>query len=478
MASLKETIKSIVLVGLILMTVILSRFILLDATKRTFEASDEVGVASVDVTQYINPQSFLISFGGLSYTKIDDTVEQEALWNALEPTLIHAVNDFDTVEMIDKETYVAAFSDKSIMLRFPFGLDFQTWLSLYDSTIELPNAIGGITPYELVFKGDSPLNLYIYDKDEDTYYHMTSTSVSVPVSQMVTEISDKGFIEYRKISDRFSLFSTVPDDPNRFNYELLPYQYNHMTKQLKIKNEVSLESDAFDREVNAIATTVFGNRLDFVKQLEDVNGAIVLMYGYGDKALTVDTSGEISFNQKFNVNTAKDMPFGQSLAVAIGMFEKFGIIPEGVRLASFTREDDVYPIWTFSFEYQLNDIMVSPLSGFIEVTVKGGQPIAIKKNVKRVVSITSVNYDEMFTIDNCISLNYLEVSLYYLQDNDIYDQATNNFQYYFPIRSAISSINLEYYQIDMQMIPVWRVVISERTYIFNAYTGEMIRNFK
>ena len=478
MASLKETIKSIVLVGLILMTVILSRFILLDEPKRTFEASDEIEVASVDVTHYINPQSFLISFGGLSYTKVDDTDQQEALWDALKPAMIQAVNDFTTVEMIDKETYVAAFSDKSIMLRFPFELNFQTWLPLYNSAIELPSSIGGITPYELIFKGESSSNIYIYDKLNETYYHITSTGSSTSVTALVTEIFEEGFVEYRKISDRFSLLSTVPEDPNRFNYELLPYQYNHMTQPLKVENEVSLEPELFDQEVNAIATTVFGNRLDFVKQLEDVNGAIILMYGYGDKALTVDTDGEISFNQKFNDKTAKEMTFGQSLAVAIGMFEKFGIVPEGIRLTHFTREEDDYPVWTFSFEYQLKDTLVSPLSGYIEVNVKGGQPIAIKKNVKRISSAVYASYNEMFTIDNCISMNYLELSLYYLQDNDIYDQTTNSFQYYFPIRSAISAIDLQYYEIKMQMIPVWKIVISERTYIFNAYTGEMIRNFR
>jgi hypothetical protein len=364
------------------------------------------------------------------------------------------------------------------MLRFPIGLDFQTWLPLYNSAIELPSSIGGIVPYELIFKGDTSSNLYIYDKKNESYYHVTCTGSSTSVAQLVSDIFDRGFVEYRKISDRFSLLSTVPDDPNRFNYELLPYQYSQMTQQLKVENEVSLDPERFDQDVNAIATTVFGNRLDFVKQLEDVNGAIVLMYGYGDKALTIDTDGEISFNQKFNDNKAKEMSFGQSLAVAVGMFEKFGIVPEGVRLTHFVSEKGDYPTWTFSFEYQLKDTMVSPLSGYIEVSVKGGQPIAIKKKVKRVTSTVYASYNEMFTIDNCISMNYLELSLYYLQDNDIYDQTTNSFQYYFPIRSAISAIDLQYYEKKMQMIPVWRIVISERTYIFNAYTGEMIRNFR
>jgi hypothetical protein len=126
----------------------------------------------------------------------------------------------------------------------------------------------------------------------------------------------------------------------------------------------------------------------------------------------------------------------------------------------------------------LDDTTVSEQSGGILVTVKGGQVTAIKKNVKQMTSRVYTSLDQMFSIDNCITQNYLEVSLYYLQDNDIYDATLNSIQYYFPIRGAIERIEMQYYQQDMTMMPVWRVVISGRTYLFSAYTGELIENYR
>lgn len=481
MASLRETIKSIVLVSLILTAVVLSQFILLDGPTRTLVASDESVTTTADVTKYINPQGLFISFGGLSYTKIDDTLKGASLWEELRPILIQAVNNYEHVALIESTEYIDAFSDHSIMLRFSSGLTLETWFSLYNTALNLPTSMEDIIPYEVILRGDDANDMYIYDRVHETYFLLNYTRDDVEsyaIEALIDGIEGEGYVEYRKISDRFSLIETVPDNPNRFNYELVPYAYTYLTQPLRITNEISLDEDAFDTDIAEIASTVFGNRLDFVKQLEDVNGAIVLMYGYGDKALTIDASGEVSFNQKFNESTAKELGFKQSLSIAAGMIEQFGVMPDGLRLSEVTSTFDTYTTWQFKFMYQLNNTTVSDQVGYIEVTVKAGQPIALKKNVKIVTSKVYVNNDRMYSIDNCISSNYLEVSLYYLQDNDIYDETTNSVQYYFPIRSAIETIDLEYYQVDMQMIPVWKIVISGRTYLFNAYSGEMIKNYR
>jgi hypothetical protein len=202
------------------------------------------------------------------------------------------------------------------------------------------------------------------------------------------------------------------------------------------------------------------------------------MYGYGDKALTVAQNGEITMNQKYNSSMAHTVDFKQSLAIAIGSMEQFGKLPAGVQLDSVETVDEDYTKYLFTFSYKLDDTTVSEQSGGILVTVKGGQVTAIKKNVKQMTSRVYTSLDQMFSIDNCITQNYLEVSLYYLQDNDIYDATLNSIQYYFPIRGAIERIEMQYYQQDMTMMPVWRVVISGRTYLFSAYTGELIENYR
>ena len=478
MTSLRETIKSIALVSLVIMALILSRFVLLDDTASTLETVKVVETESVNVAKYINPQSYYISFGGLSYTKVNNTELQQDLWDALRPVITNEIQSALSVDLIDMQTYVKAFTDKSMMLRFTVGLDLGTWLTIYDDQLNIPDSLVDIRPYEIVLRADSPDRLYIYDKSAGLYYVIRHEAVESPLNDLITQVSSSGFVEYRKISDRFSLVSTVPDSDQRFNYELLPYQYTDLTQGLRISNEVDTNPAAFDNSVSTIAKSVFGNRLDFVKRLKDVNDAIVLMYGYGDKALTVSQDGTVTMNQKFNSNLAQATDFKKSLAIAIGGLEQFGVVPEGLQLASVSVTDEDYRKYLFEFSYKLENTVVTQKSGGAQVTVKGGQITEIKKNVKIVQSRIYTNVDRMFSIDNCITLNYLEVSLYYLQDNDIYDATLNNIQYYFPIRSAIEHISLEYVQQDMTMMPVWRVVISGRTYIFNAYNGTMIQTYR
>ncbi|MBS7527204.1 hypothetical protein KHM83_10980 [Fusibacter paucivorans] len=480
MTSLKETIKSIMLVSLVIAAVVLSRLVLLDGQTRVLETVNVIETSSVNVAKYINPQSYYVSFGGLSYTKVYDTEMQQKIWDALRPIVTDGLVNYEGVEVIEMTDYIEAFADKSILLRFTIDLNCAEWLPLYDSEIEVPSAVSKWVPYEILMRSDLPNSLFVYDRDEEAYYRVAikGTEAENSVSELVDTMMASDFVEYRKISDRFSLASTVPDSLSRYNYELLPYQYTHLTQGVKVMNEVSTDAEAFDASVASIANEVFGNRLDFVKRLEDVNGSIVLMYGYGDKALTVAQNGDIIMNQKFNSSLAHEMGFRQSLAIGIGGMEQFGELPQGVQLDSVVTVDEDYTKYRFNFSYKLDDTVVSAQSGGIQVTVKGGQVIAIEKNVKQMMSRVYTSLDQMYSIDNCITQNYLEVSLYYLQDNDIYDATLNSIQYYFPIRSDIERIERQYYQQDMTMIPIWRVVISGRTYLFNAYTGALIENYR
>ncbi len=225
--------------------------------------------------------------------------------------------------------------------------------------------------------------------------------------------------------------------------------------------------------------------MDFVKRLQDVNESIILMYGYGDKSLTVTPEGLISYRKKFDATRAEAFGFKESFALAVGKIEQFGIMPEGLFLEKFSYRQDEKS-YTFFFNYRINSFAIAEMASEdypITVVVKENQVVSVDKDVKRYVDVTEdtpyKNSETLFTIDDCITNNFLEVSVYYLQDNNLYDQKTDPMEFFFPIRSEIESVDLRYYgETADYMIPVWQVVIDGRTYIFNAYDGKLIKTYR
>lgn len=483
---MKERIKSIALISLIFMSLILSRWVLYDGLKTNIAKNSDNELKTVSINSYINPQSYFVSFGGMSYTKVYDQDIRNQIWANVQPYIFSTLNNYESFEIIDEKTYVEAFSTKSILLKMPLELRLSDLAELYGIG-QLPAEMASFVPTEYLIISDEPQVLYVYDEASKKYYKFQSMTFTHDIPELIGSLQAMEYIEYRKVSDRFSLESTVSENENYLNYTLIPYQYDYLVPNLEVQNEVNLNSDQFDDQIREVAKAVFGNRFDFIKRLEDINGSVIFMYGYGDKALTITPEGVVSYSQKYKRNENGDLSVAGALSLACGELEQFGVLPSGVNLVSYQSESvDGVLKHIFSFNYKLGNYEVVPKSNLksdIEVIVKGDQVLNITKNVKSFIGDAilerSLDYDKMFDIDECITSNFLEVSIYYLQDNNIYDASMNSIQYYFSIRSAISKIEMNYYQLDeTHMIPVWVVDISGRTYIFDAYTGDVITSYR
>ncbi|GAU76379.1 YycH protein [Fusibacter sp. 3D3] len=457
-----------------------------DGLKTNASKNSESALQTVDINAYINPQSYFISFGGMSYTKVYDQTVRNQIWENVQPYIFSALSNYETFESIDEKTYVEAFSTKSILLKMPLELRFSDLAVLYGIE-DVPKEMEEIIPIEYLIVSDQTRELYLRDGRSNQYYKVKSKTYTHDIPALIESIKSREYIEYRKVSDRFSLESTVSENENYMNYTLIPYQYDYLVPNLQVQTEVNLDSAQFDDQIRTIAKAVFGNRFDFIKRLEDINGSVIFMYGYGDKALTVTPEGVVSYNQKYSVNEKTRISVAKALSLACGNLEQFGILPSGVNLIKYRSElESGIVVQTFSFNYKLGNYEVVPqnsLDADIKVVVKGDQVIYITKNVKSYIGDAilerALDYDKMYDIDECITSNFLEVSIYYLQDNNIYDASMNSIQYYFSIRSAISSIEMNYYQLDeTHMVPVWAVNISGRTYIFDAYTGNIMTSYR
>lgn len=484
MKLIKERLKSILLVALVISSLALTQINLFDGLILSEGMTEAVDVSSTKLSAYINPQSYFVSFGGLSYTRVYDFKMQDNIWGEIRPFILSCFLNYESVTEIGREEYVEAFSDRSLLVRMPLDLTISQYFSIFsDETIK--QEIESIYPREYLLREGNVRSLYVFDQVNGKYYLLKHKTVLHDIASLIDIVKSEEWIDYRKISVRFSLESTVDEIYNRLNYELIPYAYDAIVASIKYENEVSLDPERFSEEILNISSAVFGNRMDFVKKLKDVNDSTILMYGYGDKSLTVTHEGNIAYRKKFDQANSEIVDFKGALALATGKLEQFGLMPEGIYLANYTFNASTNS-YMFYFNYKLNSYAMAETAVGdhpIIVEVKENQVVSIDKDVKvfagEIIPPAYQDVERLLTGEDCIAKNDIEISIYYLQDNNILDKTMDTIEYYYPIRSAIASIDLRYIvEADQYMVPVWQIVISGRTYLFNAYSGSLIQTYR
>ncbi len=484
MKLIKERLKSILLVALVISSLALTQINLFDGLIISEGMTEAVDVSSTKLSAYINPQSYFVSFGGLSYTRVYDFKMQDNIWGEIRPFILSCFLNYESVTEIEREAYVEAFSDRSLLVRMPLDLKISQYFSIF-SDETLKQEIESIYPKEYLLREGNVRSLYVFDKVNNKYYLIKQKSALHDIASLIDIVKSEPWIDYRKINDRFSLESTVDATYNKLNYELIPYAYDGIVASIKYENEVSLDPVRFSEEISSISSAVFGNRMDFVKKLKDVNDSTILMYGYGEKSLTITHEGKIAYRKKFDQANSESVTFNDAFGLATGKLEQFGLMPEGIYLADYVFNDTTHT-YMFYFNYKINSYAMAetyPKDHPIAVEVKENQVVSIDKNVKvfagEIIPSAYKEIERLMTGEDCIAKNDIEISIYYLQDNNIPDKTMETIEYYYPIRSAISSIDLRYkVEGDTYMIPVWQIVISGRTYLFNAYNGALIQTYR
>lgn len=82
--------------------------------------------------------------------------------------------------------------------------------------------------------------------------------------------------------------------------------------------------------VRQLADAAFGNQFAFVNRLVDVNGAVVFLYGYGEKAFRIHPSGLLDYTEKPDpVLTGRKTDLQTALRLAVTFIGNVGGIRRG-----------------------------------------------------------------------------------------------------------------------------------------------------
>lgn len=473
----RELVKSFLLICLLISSMIMSHAVFYDETLTKVSEDYSDPVDTKKISAYVIPQSFSVSFGGMSYTRVYNGALKQQIWGEIRPVLLKTLSSDYTIENVDRAYYATQFKSEGLLVEMPMAFQAKDLFDVIGGTGWNEEANFNIS--EILLVTDQKTSIYIYDKVAEKYYRIRTLSIQHDLSKMIAYIKEDVVIEYRTIADRFSLDKTVKSDRNASNYTLIPFQYNHVVPKYELVNAETLDE-------TKVVEAIFGSQMSFIKSLVDINGSKIYMYGYGTKVLTFMENGIVQFKSKSNIESKQRGSLVEAIAIAGNLIEKFGIDKERLFLSDYDLSEAATGDVTLYFGYQLGSYTLADLGVDkqpIRIKIKGKEVVELNLNTAGLNAIPYFeNIDEMYRIDMCMDQHYKTISDYYFKDNEIEIANVDAYAFFYDIHSAIESIDMSYYEKmngdRILFIPVWEIVISGRTYLFDAINGDMIKTYK
>lgn len=457
---MKERIKSIAILLLCILAIYLS-FLNLSLSASSSVVENDVQ-PSEDFFNYITPLSCSCAHGGVSYYKIyqKDLIDQ--LW---EP-IIETVQSFtlqseDAMKEITMKEYFEHFSADSLLFDLPEGLMVRDFLEL----LGIDGIASDVLLSEMLVLEDVG-TIYLKDHQSGRYYKISFNqreTLDLESSVRRVRASQTPLVSYRRIYDRFSLSTTVPDV---YNYQLIPYSYRTLLPEYAVEQSFDLDSDAFLNYAKIISGRIFGTRADFIKKYRDVNDSVVFMYSYYTTSLTFTKNGRVMYKRKMPTIEER-LPFRSSFGLALGFIEQTNLLDTAVILKKFERigDDDVFYFMPYDSTYSL---FVPPWHDpILKIVVSGGTVTEMFMNHPHV----TVNEEKLISapVDTCLVLNEEIIYDHYFKKNNILKMAQDDDYYYFLVRSQIREIEMVLYPVDeVTWKPSWKINIQGTNYIFDA----------
>ena len=439
----KEKMKSALLITMILMSVALiflkfdfvQLFNLYQSSPYTYSLSLEEALQST-----IRPKEVIIRFGGNNNTKI--ITASQRYYNQTRSTLKQALADALSIEEVNEEAYLKSQSSKSLELGFTalHGKLLSRSFFLESSFIDEITDIKSI----LVPLIDESA---IYIKSSGKIYRIqTAAQLSL---QTVDSLENSKYVKYYSLNYLFGSTSQelVPSDSPDINVQT----YDTIS---------SLEAQSAEE----IGKAVLKERYDFANRVVETDGSNIYTYNYGQEVLKISPNGYIRYlNEEFS---SKDSNVEQASLAAMDFMQKLGI---DLKTVAYEKSIPVKiqgrDAYRLIFSHTADDLRIMPANENYELSaVVVGDKIYSFTGIKR----TMLPYDLSRNKNIITPFEALETEYSSLSEVHSVQSGVELFD-------KIGDIELLYFMdSNYAYIPCWKIIIAEKAYIFNGYTGEIM----
>ena len=301
--NVKETIKSVALVVLFLLTILLLYVYWKGIDPKDFTLDDlrnqEDQKPLILIEDILYPDSIEISYGDGSYGTV--LLTTKTLWYEKEESanFISSVKNFLNTkdlftEEITKEQYDKVMEQESIKAVFDEDIPVFLIFSSYD--INMPKTLSQQDMVsEIGYSFASMESLFLKNAEHNKYLRIVRAQ---------EKVVDYGFSNiYMEASSRAESAYPLSALLGEEGYNTLVPLPVHITHNLfTYTNERNHGGEEFER---ALAKTFFGDIFDFTRIIKEAQGTVTYMYGYGQRVLVSDNKGTFSYtNQEAKESTS------------------------------------------------------------------------------------------------------------------------------------------------------------------------------
>lgn len=488
-----EKIKSGMLAILFTLCLILAGSLLLDLKSSSSENAytKSANEKPINYEALLYPQSCSVGFGGGLYKGFFSTETKQSLWQESRKYIKNYV-EYLEIDRISQEEWDAAVKSKGVRFVMPFSMNLQ---QLQGTLTDKPLSGGAenIIFDTIILPVNEDKYLYMGLAMKGEYYRLEGVKRDTYLDKLLTETqSEVNLYDAKTIEELYapSKKLAVAGEPFIVNQVFFPVDRVESIPFVRVKDEIIL-SELTESELKNYVSKAFNNRYDFLKRVEDIDGSIVYLYGYGDRALKIGKDGVIRYKSIYektpNVTTVS---FKEGLGIAVKELQNYGSMPEGFYLSDYKEFKDTggNNVKHYVFGYEMENLPVF-LGGDQEgqamtVEITENQVTNVERKLSTYVSTFSVGeiWDEPMNVLALVELNYDILSENFLKTDyqpkpvtTINSESDVNLA--FEVLQNIKSVELVYYANVNQsesLIPAWHIVVGSHQYIINIYSGEIL----
>lgn len=465
----REQIKTLILTLLIIMSIVFTQKIWFYSPLKILqsEASFKERQASTILEtrgQLVIPEQAIVSFGNNNYTIISSNME--GIWRETRDVLSQYFNGEPEVTPSTYEKYRENSRLKSIELQFGKNIPSVLVSSVLDTVDN--KVVSSIKEIRSILI--PTLNrgiIYIVGKDNNIYeIKLDDYAENRQLMAYIDNLQTTNYVRY------YPLFADVG------NYTVMPLNYEKSTPKVFVESEIKVDDE---EAVIERAKSFFNENLDFVKTIKETSGAVVFMYGYGEKGVRISNRGRLEYTEEVGSITSNNVV--TALDAAIDFAIDHGGFPEDSYLKEIKQEDKKG--YYFGFGYRIeglpvefnNPNLVHPL----EIEVYGDKVKNYRSFVREEMTLANVPASEPTQLPQKVIEDHIELlKTDYLTDMEEVQQLEDK-EVLSYIEKNISEAELVYYDTTENtrrqlLIPAWKIKIDKRVYYFNSYDGELLHS--
>ena len=470
----KEDIKTLLLMLLVCISVFFTKELWLEIPGELFSTLNKnEGVSSSYIfSDMIIPHKILLNFNKNSHTLLYSD-EDYNLWPSGKIILREALSgkDFRTNQITD-EQFLSYQNYKSIT--YFFSEEMNTYILAKALEVKDPNditeKIGKINSIYVFLEKDEPILIL---SNDDKHIKVADLTFNTKVLREITNgIEKKGKYTYY-----YSMKDTIGSNNNLF----IPYEMTNSLPVVYVKNEIKID----DREeIRGIAEGFFGKDIDYLREIVENNGSTI--YIYNQKVLKIHQNGYLEYFSPLE-EPIKERNLYISLNTVASFISNHSGALKGMYVDKIEEvESDDNSGYRLTFKYRTRGIPLvignPDVEPFVEVEVFNKYVRSYKRFVRKDMNLPEYvgTYDKekMLSAFDVINMNYDLIESRYIGDKGLTgkeDIENLNEE----VMDGIKDISLAYFDpcsknSNEKLLGIWSVIVEDRSYAFDVYTGELI----